>query len=47
MVEGDEALERFQQALKAVLKVPKSALPPSPFARGATMPPQKKESSSP
>jgi hypothetical protein len=31
MVEGPEAFDRFQQAMKAVLRVPKSALPPSPF----------------
>ena len=33
MNEGPEAFERFQQAVKAVLKVPKSALPPSPFGQ--------------
>lgn len=36
MHEGPEAFERFQQAVKAVLKVPKSALPPSPFGQGGT-----------
>ena len=33
MIEGPEAFERFQEAMKAILKVPKSALPPSPFGR--------------
>ncbi len=33
MHEGPEAFERFQQAVKAVLRVPKSALPPSPFGQ--------------
>ena len=33
MIEGPEAFDRFQDAMKAVLKVPKSALPRSPFAR--------------
>ena len=33
MNEGPEAFERFKQAVQAVLKVPKSALPPSPFAK--------------
>lgn len=31
MSEGNEAFERFKQAVKAVLQVPKTALPPSPF----------------
>ena len=31
MIEGPEAFERFQAGMKAILKVPKSALPPSPF----------------
>ncbi len=33
MTEETEAFERFQQSLKAVLKVPKSALPSSSFSR--------------
>ncbi len=39
MIEGPEAFSRFKDAMKAILKVPKSALPPSPFAKqkpGAT-----------
>lgn len=35
MIEGPEAFERFQQAVKAVLGVPKSALPPSPFGQAS------------
>jgi hypothetical protein len=31
MIEGPEAWERFRSAMKAIVKVPKTALPPSPF----------------
>jgi len=31
MIEGPEAWSRFQDAMKAIITVPKSALPPSPF----------------
>ena len=30
LIEGPEAFERFRRAVKAVLAVPKSALPPRP-----------------
>jgi len=33
MIEGQEAWDRFQNAMKAIAKVPKSALPPSPFKK--------------
>jgi hypothetical protein len=35
MIEGTEAWERFRAAMKAIIKVPKSALPPSPFGKRA------------
>ncbi len=41
MHEGQGAFDRFQEAVKAVLKVPKSALPPSPFAQGGKQRPAK------
>jgi hypothetical protein len=41
MHEGPEAFTRFREALKAVLKVPKSAMPPSPFKKS---PAKKKKS---
>jgi hypothetical protein len=33
MIEGTEAFTRFKTALKAILAVPKSAMPPSPFKK--------------
>jgi len=33
MIEGPEAWERFRTAMKSIVKVPKSALPPSPFGK--------------
>jgi hypothetical protein len=33
MIEGSEAFEKFRNAMKAILTVPKSALPPSPFKK--------------
>ena len=33
MIEGPEAFERFKQAVTKVMKMPKSALPPSPFGK--------------
>jgi hypothetical protein len=40
MIEGSEAFTRFRAALKAVLAVPKSAMPASPFKKSA---PKKKK----
>jgi hypothetical protein len=40
MIEGPEAWDRFQNAMKAIVKVPKSALPPSPFKKSV---PKKKK----
>jgi len=31
MIKGPEAWERFRAAMKTIVAVPKSALPPSPF----------------
>jgi len=33
MIEGPEAFDKFKDAMKAILKVPKSAMPPSPFKK--------------
>ncbi len=33
MIEGPEAFARFRDAVKKVLTVPKSAMPPSPFGK--------------
>jgi hypothetical protein len=41
MIEGPEAFSRFRTAMKAILTVPKSALPPSPFKKWK---PKKKKS---
>lgn len=35
MIEGTEAWDRFRAAMKAIIKVSKSALPPSPFKKSA------------
>ena len=43
MIEGPEALERFRGAMKAILSVPKSAMPPSPFKKWV---PKKKKAAS-
>jgi len=33
MIEGQEASDRFLAAMKALIKVPKSAMPPAPFKK--------------
>jgi hypothetical protein len=33
MIEGPEAFTQFKNAMKAILTVPKSAMPPSPFKK--------------
>ena len=33
MIEGPEAFELFRNAMKKILTVPKSALPPSPYKK--------------
>lgn len=35
MIEGPEAFTRFRDAVKKVLTVPKSAMPPSPFGKAS------------
>jgi hypothetical protein len=44
MIEGPEAFSRFRDAVKKVLTVPKSALPPSPFGKSKKQsePPKRK-----
>jgi hypothetical protein len=42
MIEGPEAWDRFRNAMKAIIKVPKTALPPSPFKSAATKKKRKK-----
>jgi hypothetical protein len=39
-IEGPEAWDRFRNAMKAIVKVPKSSLPPSPFKKSK---PKKKQ----
>ncbi len=33
MIEGPEAFTRFREAMRTILTVPKSAMPPSPFKK--------------
>lgn len=33
MIEGPEAWTRFRAAMQSIVKVPKSALPPTPFGK--------------
>ena len=41
MVEGPEAFQRFQDAMAAVVAVPKSALPASPYKKWTPKPAKK------
>ncbi len=43
MIEGTEAWERFREAAKKMISVPKSAIP-NPFNRSAQKPKRKKKS---
>jgi hypothetical protein len=36
MLEGQQAFDRFQDAVKAALRVSKSEMPPSPFGKSGT-----------
>lgn len=45
MIEGTEAWDRFKSAMKAIVKVPKSALPPGPFGNRAKRSKKPKECS--
>ena len=43
MIEGPEAWDRFRTAMKSIITVPKSALPPSPYKQS---PPKTKKPAS-
>jgi len=44
MIEGTKAFERFQEAAKIALNMPKSALPPDPFKKPIPTPKGKQKS---